>query len=67
MSYYAYILASRPNGTVYVGVTNDLVRRAYEHRDGLVDGFTRTHGVKTLVYFEVHDDIEQAITREKRL
>ena len=67
MSYYVYILASRPNGTLYVGVTNDLVRRAYEHREGLVDGFTKTHGVKTLVYFEVHDDIERAITREKRL
>ena len=67
MSYYVYILAGRSKGTIYVGVTNDLVRRAYEHREGLVDGFTRTHGVKTLVYFEVHDDIEQAIAREKRL
>ena len=65
--YYVYILASRPNGTLYIGVTNDLVRRAYEHREGLVDGFTKTHGVKTLVFFEPHDDIEHAIVREKRL
>ncbi len=48
-------------------MTNDLVRRAYEHREGLVDGFTKTHGVKTLVCFEIHDDIDQAIAREKRL
>ena len=64
--YYVYILASRPNGTLYIGVTNDLVRRAYEHREGLVDGFTKTHGVKTLVFFEPHDEIENAIVREKR-
>ena len=64
---YVYILANRPGGTLYVGVTNDLVRRAYEHRESLVDGFTKTHGIKTLVYFEIHEDIEQAIIREKRL
>ncbi len=67
MSYYVYILASRPGGTLYVGVTNDLIRRAWEHREGLIDGFTKTHGVKALVYFEPHDDIEQAIAREKRV
>ena len=67
MTYYVYILASRSNGPLYIGVTNDLVRRAYEHREGLVDGFTKTHGVKTLVFFESHDDIEHAIVREKRL
>ena len=65
--YYVYILASRPNGTLYNGVTNDLARRAYEHREGLVDGYTKTHGVKTLVFFEPHDEIENAIVREKRL
>ena len=65
--YYVYILASRPKGTLYIGVTNDLVRRAYEHREGLVDGYTKTHGVKTLVFFEPHDEIENAIVREKRL
>ena len=67
MSYYTYILANRRRGTVYVGVTNDLIRRAYEHREGLVDGFTKTRGVKTLVFFEGHDDIEHAIAHEKRL
>ena len=67
MTYYVYILASRPNGTLYFGVTNDLVRRTYEHREGLVDGFTKNRGVKTLVFFEPYDDIEHAIVREKRL
>ncbi len=67
MTYYVYILASRPNGTLYIGVTNDLVRRTYEHREGLVDGFTKNRGVKTLVFFESYDDIEHAIVREKRL
>src|SRR3546814_17194096 len=67
MAYYVYILASRPYGTLYVGVTNDLPRRVYEHREGLVDGFTKRHGVKSLVYFEVLDSIEPAIRREKSL
>lgn len=49
MSSYVYILANRHGGTLYVGVTNNPVRRAYEHREGLADGFTRTHGIKTLV------------------
>ena len=56
-SYYVYILASRKNGTLYVGVTNDLVRRVYEHREGAVDGFTRRYGVKMLVHFEAFDDV----------
>ena len=67
MGYYVYILASRPHGTLYVGVTNDLIRRVYEHREGLVDGFTKTHGVKRLVYFERFDQIEPAIQREKTI
>ena len=67
MTYYVYILANRQRGTLYIGVTNDLVRRTHEHREGLVDGFTKTRGVKTLVYLEPHDDIEHAIAREKRL
>jgi putative endonuclease len=65
--YWVYILASRRNGTLYVGVTNDLVRRAQEHREDLVPGFTRKHGVKLLVYFELHQDINSAILREKRI
>ncbi len=66
-TYYVYILASRRNGTLYIGVTNDLPRRVWEHREGLVEGFTRTYGVKVLVYYEVFDDIGFAIAREKRL
>ena len=67
MAFYVYIMASRPNGTLYIGMTNDLVRRVYEHKEGLVDGFTKRHGVKTLVYYELHDRAEQAIRREKTL
>ncbi|WP_227010794.1 GIY-YIG nuclease family protein [Pelagibius marinus] len=67
VQYYVYILASAPNGTLYIGVTNDLVRRVYEHREALADGFTKRHGVKTLVYYEIHDSPEQAIRREKAL
>ncbi len=55
------------NGTLYVGVTSDLVRRVYEHREGLVDGFTKTQELKRLVYFEAHDEIGAAIQREKSL
>lgn len=66
-SYFVYILANKPNGTLYVGVTNDLVRRVQEHREGLVPGFTKRHGVKELVYFEHHGDINTAIMREKRI
>ena len=67
MTYYVYMLANRQRGTLYIGVTNDLIRRAYEHREGLVDGFTKSRDVKTLVFFEPHDDIEHAIAYEKRL
>jgi len=65
--YYVYILASRPQGTLYIGVTNDLLRRVYEHREGMVDGFTKTYGVKQLVYYEPHQDIQRAIQREKTM
>jgi len=67
MSYWVYILASRPRGTLYVGVTNDLLRRVAEHREGVVPGFTKTYGVKMLVYFEEHGDVTEAIQREKRI
>ena len=66
-NYYVYILASKRNGTLYIGVTNNLARRVWEHREGLVSGFTRTYGVKMLVYYEVFDDINAAIHRETRL
>jgi len=65
--YYVYILASRRNGTLYIGVTNDLARRVYEHREGTADGFTKRYGVKILVYVETFPDIRDAIAREKAL
>ncbi len=65
--YYVYMLASKRNGTLYVGVTNDLARRIYEHREGVIDGFTTTHNVKRLVWFEATSSIESAIQREKNL
>lgn len=65
--YYVYILASRKNGTIYIGVTNNLILRVREHRQGLVDGFTKKYKVYQLVYFETYTDIRDAITREKRL
>ncbi len=62
-----YILASRRNGTLYVGVTSNLAGRVEAHRPGAVQGFTEKYGVKTLVYFELHDDMYEAIQREKRI
>jgi putative endonuclease len=65
--FYVYILASKPWGTLYVGVTNDIERRVFEHRGGLVEGFTKKYGVKTLVYFEDFATVGDAIHREKRI
>jgi putative endonuclease len=65
--YYVYILASRRNGTLYVGVTNDAMRRTWEHRNELVEGFTKKHGVHILVWYELYEDIAVAIAREKQL
>lgn len=65
--YFTYILANKPNGTLYIGVTNDLTRRTYEHKNHLVPGFTEKYDVVLLVYYEVHENIESAIQREKRL
>ncbi|WP_037452786.1 GIY-YIG nuclease family protein [Sphingobium chlorophenolicum] len=62
-----YILASRRNGTLYTGVTSDLAKRLYEHRNGLIEGFTSDYGVRRLVWFEPHDVMESAIQREKRI
>ncbi len=64
---WVYILASRRNGTLYTGVTSDLAHRVWQHREGLVPGFTATYGVKALVWYEHHASIDEAITREKRL
>lgn len=60
-------MTNKPNGTLYIGLTNDLVRRSYEHRNGLIDGFTKKYNLKNLVYFEVFNNVEDAILREKRL
>jgi putative endonuclease len=67
VAYYVYILASGPNGTLYVGVTKDLMRRVFEHREGLADGFTKRYGVKSLAYYEAYDQVDLALQREKNL
>ena len=64
---WVYIVTNRPNGTLYVGVTSDMAKRAWEHREGVVDGFTKRYGLKRLVYAERYDDITDAIQREKRM
>ncbi|HTE21942.1 MAG TPA: GIY-YIG nuclease family protein [Candidatus Limnocylindria bacterium] len=66
-AYYVYILASKQNGTLYIGVTNNLTRRIGEHKSKAVKGFTEKYGVHILVYFEETPNIEAAITREKQL
>jgi putative endonuclease len=64
---YVYFLTNRPNDILYVGVTNDLIRRIFEHRSGFVEGFTKRHGLKRLVYFEKFDDIRDAIQSEHNI
>jgi putative endonuclease len=67
MAFYVYILASKRNGTLYVGMTDNLVRRIWEHKEGALDGFTKQYGVKTLVWFEEHSTRESAFVRERQL
>ncbi len=64
---WVYFMTNRPNGILYVGVTDNLPRRAWEHREGLIDGFTKRYGLKRLVYFERHDDIRYTRQREQNL
>lgn len=64
---WVYIVTNRPDGTLYIGVTSDIARRAHEHRTGAVEGFTKRYGLKRLVYTERHDDMREAIKREKLL
>lgn len=64
---WVYLLTNRPNGILYVGVTDNLVRRVWEHREGVVDGFTKQYGLKRLIYFERFDDIRDARQREQNL
>ncbi len=66
-NFYVYMLASGRNGTLYVGVTSNLVKRVWEHRESIVEGFTKRHGVKQLVWYESHDSADGAITREKQM
>ena len=65
--YYVYILASKRNGTLYVGFTNDLLRRVYEHKNDFVKGFTKKYGVHKLVYFEQCESYDSALSREKQI
>jgi putative endonuclease len=64
---YVYLLASKPFGTLYVGVTSDLVKRVFEHKSKVMPGFTARYGVDNLVWFEAHDSVEAAIRREKQI
>lgn len=65
--YYVYMLASRKNGTLYIGVTSNLIKRVYEHKNNLIKGFTQKYNVHKLVYYEVFDNAYESITREKRM
>lgn len=67
MAYFVYILAAGRNSTFYVGVTNDLIRRTFEHKNNLADSFTKKYGIHQLVYYEIHTDINEAIRREKSM
>jgi len=64
---WVYIMTNRPNGTLYVGVTSNLARRAWEHRESMIDGFTKRYGLKQLVYYEAYEDIRSAIQRESNI
>jgi putative endonuclease len=67
MNYYVYILACRPGGALYIGVTNNLVKRVWEHKNNLAESFTKKYHIHTLIYFEQYATPQQAITREKQL
>ena len=66
-AFYVYILCSKRNGTLYIGVTSDLIKRVYEHKHDLADGFTKRYQVHSLAWFEIHHDAENAIIREKQI
>ena len=67
MNYFVYILASKRNGTLYIGVTNNLIKRIYEHKQKQIEGFTKKYKINKLIYFEEYNSPEEAIAREKRL
>ena len=64
---YVYIMSNKKNGTLYVGVTSNLIKRVYEHKNSLIDGFSKSYNLKSLSYYEIFDDISNAIVREKQL
>ncbi len=66
-SSYVYMLASGRYGTIYTGVTADLIKRTWEHQEGFIKGFAKEYGVKQLVWYEIHEDIHSAVTREKQI
>ena len=65
--FYVYILASKRNSTLYTGITSNLIKRVWQHKNNIIEGFTQKYNVKMLVYYEVHENAESAITREKRI
>lgn len=65
--YFVHILASKRKGTLYIGVTNNLIKRVYDHKQNMVEGFTKQYNVHNLVYFEIHEDVHEAILREKQM
>lgn len=67
MNAYVYILASQRNGTLYIGVTNNIIRRIFEHKNGLIEGFSKKYKINRLVYYETYNEIQTAIVREKEL
>ena len=67
MNAYIYIMTNKPNGVLYIGVTSDLVKRVYEHKNQLCDGFSKKYNTKNLVYYEAYDEVTEAIKREKQL
>jgi putative endonuclease len=67
MAFFVYILASKPNGTLYIGMTDDLVKRVWQHRNDFIPGFTQRYGVKMLVWYESYESRESAFMRERRL
>ena len=67
MAFYVYMVANKKNGTIYVGMTDDLVKRIWQHRSALVEGFTKQHGLKMLVWFELHESRESAFSRERQI
>ncbi|MEZ5690041.1 MAG: GIY-YIG nuclease family protein [Rickettsiales bacterium] len=66
-NFFVYIMASKPYGVLYVGITSDLIKRVWQHKEGAVDGFTKKYQIKNLIYYETHESTESAILREKRI